>query len=1220
MAPEERGSGEKKNGIGRSSERRGLQKDTSPEGGEEANELGELVDEQAKTEGNRQHESFHHYEGEAATSPVFTFGTGVNNNPTSQLDAAADSGMGRNLAGKEKECGDGNVRVREILSWLSGKLDLFLDRLCKTKPTGRLFPLPTSFFHLGQAFPNSPTPLLEILVTLVVSLNSLNGEGVWNDGSPSNFQKQVLEELFVDCKRVYGWMDSSTPVTGEGFFKCRGVDHRGEEVLAAQSMQWENVQSTLPAEVGQVDLSSVVELGSLHYVQHFEEYLLPPEDQIYTRPPKVMVPPSEWERFCGELLQRGVFSKIHEDDLHQVSGQPLLNGLFGVSKGDYTGHWENLRVIMNLVPVNKICRSIEGDVSTLPSWAGMSPLQLMPDEDLVISSEDVRCFFYIFKIPSAWHRCLAFNRPLPHSLCGAREGKWYPCSAVLPMGFKNSVSLAQHVHRYIVKQALQYVPFSGEAELRKDKPFSSSNPQFRIYLDNFDELRKVSKPMAEAIEGKVSPLVTGLREEYLRLGVPRHPKKGVASQRRAEVRGAIVDGSEGLAFPKPEKILKYLQLAQLILQQETCTQKEAQVVGGGFVYFAMFRCPLLGCFNFLWKFITSFQGYPPFVKLPIPPEVKEELSRFMGLIPLAYMDFRCKISKQLTASDASTSGGGVTVSTGATPAGYVASACQVRGDLIEPSDVTSVLTIGLFDGIGALRVAADSLGWNVAGHISVEISASAQRVVESRFPSTVLVTDILSVDLATVKDWARKFSQVGLVLLGAGPPCQGVSGLNAARKGALRDARSSLYIHVAQIRDLVKQCFPWAQVRSLMESVSSMDEQDEKIMSDSFGCRPWHIDAAGVSLARRPRLYWIEWELWAGTGVHLFEPEEGRAEVQLTAEVQEHQYLQPGWKKCSSEPFPTFTTARPREKAGYKPAGLRQCEPDAIERWQADQLRFPPYQYRRQFTLQNKHGETRIPDISEREVIMGFPRDYTMQCMPKAAQGTQNHLDTRLSLIGNTWNVTVITWLLSQLGQLLGLNEGLSPQQIVSRTAPGCTKDLQTFLQRPLMTQRRAPPPDTCEETLVKKLLTLVSVKGEDLMLQSSSEDLVRYHRLRASIPAKLWRWRAIASWRWSDQGEHINSLELRAVLTALRWRIERNKCIHSKFIHLVDSQVCLHALSRGRSSSKKLRRTLLRSNALLLATKTHVVWAYVHAEQNPADAPSRRLRKRKWTHAQETS
>jgi hypothetical protein len=29
-------------------------------------------------------------------------------------------------------------------------------------------------------------------------------------------------------------------------------------------------------------------------------------------------------------------------------------------------------------------------------------------------------------------------------------------------------------------------------------------------------------------------------------------------------------------------------------------------------------------------------------------------------------------------------------------------------------------TIGLFDGIGGLRVAVDALGWNVQGHVSVE--------------------------------------------------------------------------------------------------------------------------------------------------------------------------------------------------------------------------------------------------------------------------------------------------------------------------------------------------------------------------------------------------------------------------------------------------------------------------------------------------------------------
>ena len=308
-----------------------------------------------------------------------------------------------------------------------------------------------------------------------------------------------------------------------------------------------------------------------------------------------------------------------------------------------------------------------------------------------------------------------------------------------------------------MRQALNKLPSGGEAELRKDKSFTSGNPVFRIYLDNFDELQRVSKRISSAVQGQVSPLVEGLREEYLTLGVPRHPKKAVSSQVRAEVQGAIVDGVVGIAFPKPDEVLKYLQLARLLLLQDTCTQKQVQVVGGGFVYMTLFRRPLLGSLNAIWKFIMMFEGYPPFVKLDIPKEVKEEICRFMGLAPLAYMDFRCDISPHVTASDASETGGGVTVSIEPSPMGCVACTCPVRGDLVEPADMTSVLTIGLFDGIGALRVAADALGWQVQGHISVELSASAQRVVESRFPSTVSVSDVKDVDLEMVRNWAQNF-------------------------------------------------------------------------------------------------------------------------------------------------------------------------------------------------------------------------------------------------------------------------------------------------------------------------------------------------------------------------------------------------------------------------------------------------------------------------------
>ena len=90
------------------------------------------------------------------------------------------------------------------------------------------------------------------------------------------------------------------------------------------------------------------------------------------------------------------------------------------------------------------------------------------------------------------------------------------------------------------------------------------------------------------------------------------------------------------------------------------------------------------------------------------------------------------------------------------------------------------------------------------------------------------------------------------------------------------------------------------------------------------------------------------------------------------------------------------------------------------------------------------------------------------------------------------------------------------------------------------MKQERGATPRTTssEEQLVKRLLTFVSMKGEDIHLQAASEDQVKFHRLRASVPSKLWRWKVVAGWRWKGSKEHIKVLELRSVLSALRWRL----------------------------------------------------------------------------------
>lgn len=210
----------------------------------------------------------------------------------------------------------------------------------------------------------------------------------------------------------------------------------------------------------------------------------------------------------------------------------------------------------------------------------------------------------------------------------------------------------------------------------------------------------------------------------------------------------------------------------------------------------------------------------------------------------------------------------------------------------------------------------------------------------------------------------------------------------------------------------------------------------------------------------------------------------------------------------------------------------------------------------------------------------------------------------------------MVSWLLSQLLYPLGLCRSCSVQDCVTATSPGSSSSLQGLLVRPPLPGGKRPSllkDSKLPSLLARKLCGLVSIKGEDILLSAPSDLQVRYHRLRASVPSNLWKWRTISGWVWKGSPEHINVLEMRAVLTTLRWRLEKRKQVKQKFVHLIDSQVVLHSLSRGRSSSRKLRRTLLRINSLLLASGCYGVWAYVHTSLNPADRPSRRPVRKKW-------
>eukprot|EP00435_Cladocopium_sp_Y103_P012901 s836_g3.t1 len=1007
-----------------------------------------------------------------------------------------------------------------------------------TMAEDHLFPLPLG--AVEGVHPDKAPWMCAILQ----ALNSLYGCSGAKTLRATEVQKKLILSLAGALETMWGFEERVPTTTFGNLFDVVGVDYKGEEIKLAKHFSWECIAGALPKEVGTLDLSSFCTGGCRHYVEHFESYLLPGEYQVLGRTPRIMVHDSDWYGVCNGLIKAGICKVMPRRLLHHVGDQPLLNGLFAVSKNEFdeTG-LELHRLIMNMVPVNRLCRSLRGDVGTLPTVAGLTAFYLEEGEVAMLSSEDIKCFYYLFRVPESWHPFMGFARTVPPELV-PEEYVGEDChllALVLPMGFLNSVGIAQHVHRNVVRWSLSGEELGGsEQELRRDRPAPNCRALFRVYLDNWDQIRKVDSRLVAEVEGQATPAQLALRQQYLDLQIPRHPKKSVQSLMRAEIQGALLDGREGTMCAKPDKILKYLGLGWELVQRGHASLRELQVVAGGFVYITMFRRPPLCSLNEVWVQIEALKHYPPVVRLPLPREVKLELVRFMCLIPLAQLNFRLPMETQVTASDASSTGGGISCSVGLTDFGVAAQKALVRGEFPEPLETIEVLTVGLFDGIGALRVAADLLLLPMAGHISVECNPYANRVLESAFPGSRHVEKVQDVTAEEVTQWACEYSSAGIVLVGAGPPCQGVSQLNYDRKGSQRDARSSLYKEIPRVVNLIKQKFPWAQGHVLVESVASMDAKDRAAMSEDLGMVPNKVDSAGISLARRPRLYWVSWEICQEDGLTPL-PVEGSGwlslrEIELLATIEAVRFLQPGWFVPPGQRLATFTTSRPSPTPGRRPAGIHSCSAEVLAKWREDLHRYPPYQYK------PGSGGYRVASVLEREVILGFPAHYTEQCVGKAERKADWVMDVRKTLLGNSWSVPVVTCLIKQLFERLGVVPHISVQELVDRVVPGGSPSLQSVLQRPPIHRE-----SSClhvEDGLARRLSGLVSIKGEDLLLQATTEQTVKYHRLRSSIPSRLWKWKEVSGWAWKTPGEHINQLEMRAILTSVKyWILKRKLC-----------------------------------------------------------------------------
>jgi len=985
------------------------------------------------------------------------------------------------------------------------------------------------------------------------------------------------------------------------------LDYNMEEIKRPELVTWAQLEPGLPppGKAACVRAADLAEGWLQSCLRCPGNCLLPEADWPESPPPgKVWVESDEeWAKICRGAAERGLFTFLKKDEVFHARGEPVLNGLFGVPKKSSAAETPAggiLRLIINAIPTNAYQELLAADIRALPYFGQWSGIHLEDEEMLFTMSElDMTAAFYVFELEPAWWGHQALNTGVPGRLAAewrpelAAEDVVYPAVKVMMMGWKSACGLMQYFHR-----RLCFAPPPGGAgldaaeEVRRDCPVPRSAGGARasaltIYLDNFTQAELIHWDRLSSLDEK-SPEVKAVLAAWAHWGVPSQESKAVLRATEHQTLGCRIDGRRGVIGPPRPVVSELLGLTSWFTRGSERTLHQAQVLGGRWVRCFQYRREASSALEELWGWIHP--DAPLRTCQPLSAGVRLDLALAASLAPLLVFDLRARISPLVVTSDASETGMGVCRTSALTEEGRQAHLAFTTN----PTTLCDNLgLVELFSGIGGVRHALEKLGVRPAVYAAAETQAECRKVIQAAWPEVLELGNVQELDATALMRAVKAGPHVTLWLVSGGFPCQPHSGLNVHKRD-FEDDRA-LHHFVPLIAAELQTLVPHARVEVLGECVASMDNSVRDVISWDFGVRPVLACPSGRLPMRRPRYFWISWQLGEAPGVTTttsdgvdvlrFLPRAPQSHPESDAE-----WAAPGWRRASADPLPTFVRAIPRDSPPPAPAGIKECDGPALQRWEADRFRFAPYQYLYKHGM-IKGNEWRYPNSVERERLMGFPENHTRTAVSTgtAKSSPESLEDLRLSMLGNSMQAGVVAYLVGWL---------LLAHSLVQKPPSPELLDVSTRVGTPDMA--------SAGRQLVEELLARQVHRGREVRRLGVCEHPGLLPR--ATLKPSWWRWRRVFGAPWKVPGEHTNVLEVRAVLAAVQWRVRSPQNIHSKGILAMDSMVALGALAKGRSASQRLRRVVARIGSLMIAASFYAVLTYVRTDLNPADAPSRQV------------
>ena len=922
-----------------------------------------------------------------------------------------------------------------------------------------------------------------------------------------------------------------------------------------------------PGAAAKVEITSLLSAEMLSAIGDPKDWWLP-HDRKPSKATRSKVRASDetWFKICSAAHERGMMRPVNDGDLcRDREGHFVVNGAGGVAKKkEKNGVVVELqRFISILIPSNEHSVQLPGEQDSLPYVGQLTGIVLEEENDLYLHSEDFTSAFNLFAVPPAWSVHFAFAKKVKASAFGGDDKLMVrPALSVIPMGWKSAVTLVQAAVRHIVFDRCQ-IPRSTSLEKNLPIPqLDAEGTMMVVYLDNYDEI-KCYHQLSRGEHSGQSENQKRFNKVCDELRLERNLGKQLIGSFTGSLQGGELDGQAGTFRMAPDKLRGFIGISVAMLASETWREFHLRHWVGKAAFAAAFKRPLFAILQEVFELIQEAQGRD----VAPSKDTKDEVLTMMVLSVLGEADLRAQISDVISCTDASPSGGGAAVAAKFKDKGFdypIAvedrSQCGSCGKAVIEREDPRLYPCSRRCGKHScsLVCAQDHEGECERGNFFSP--KFGERFCGPNFPLTKAVA-LAGINTQAPLDKLRSdcvwdfFTEPGKKKLeneeedpelGACHWAPNCRTFSRSRGRPMTVKGKGKVKGPPAVRSADQ---PWGLAKASKDDQIKVRQDNKMALRSLKGLKDGNAAGRYVSLEHP----------W---GSLLWETPEAK-------DLLSHPdfYCTEYSSCCYGGERVKWTillhNCRELHVALHRPV----CP--GHENLKSYEVRVTPQGYEFDTAL-------------EAEYPWGF-------CVAYAAalkQALHQRLPPPVGGLEPDFGNLIYS-------QVRGATRGLQNEDFVLKVVKGVKDILNTMGKGE-------------EREHLKQMMRYVGLRGTDVRLTVKHEEIERKETV-IPYPAMRWLWRTVMAYRWSEK-QHINILEATAVLVEFRRRVRNPNGLGIRFFNVIDSVVIYYAMAKGRSSSKKLNRTLRRVMALALFSRSTPVNLWTLSKWNFADKPSRQF------------